>query len=119
MPDVTNSPEAEEIELMQDHIIDTVVVGQQEVLDTLESATLAVVEGVSRTQWEIADFLARRIREDLDTQQALMRCRSFDELADVQTKFLRTAVDEYGDEASRLLKLGGELAVRTLEKPRI
>jgi hypothetical protein len=41
------------------------------------------------------DFVSTRIRQDLETQQELLRCRNFDELREVQTKFLKTAMDQY------------------------
>lgn len=106
------------IESLQDRLIDTVTVGQQEALETIESASSAVFEALSRAQAEISDFVAERIRQDLDTQQAFLRCRSLDEVRDVQFNFLRTALDQYGGEAAKLVRLGGEVAAKSLDRPR-
>ena len=131
MPEITvppiDEPEAEAaegtadtdaIESLQDRLIDTVTVSQQEALETIESASSAVLEALSRAQAEISDFVAERIRQDLDTQQAFLRCRSLDEVRDVQFNFLRTALDQYGGEAAKLVRLGGEVAARSLDRPR-
>ena len=75
-------------------------------------------EALSRAQAEISDFVAERIRQDLDTQQAFLRCRSLDEVRDVQFNFLRTALDQYGGEAAKLVRLGGEVAAQSLDRPR-
>jgi hypothetical protein len=107
-----------EIQSVQDRLIDSVTAAEQEAIESFESAGQAVVEGFGRAQREIADFIAERIRQDLDTQQAYLRCRSFDELREINIRFVRTAVDQYGGEASRLFKLGGEVAARSLERIR-
>ena len=106
------------IESLQDRLIDTVTVSQQEALETIESASSAVFEALSRAQAEISDFVAERIRQDPDTQQAFLRCRSLDEVRDVQFNFLRTALDQYGGEAAKLVRLGGEVAAKSLDRPR-
>ncbi|HVH02876.1 MAG TPA: phasin family protein [Amaricoccus sp.] len=98
----------EAIESTQDRLIDTVTAGQQEAIETIESASQAVLEAFTRARAEISDFVAERIRQDLDTQQAFLRCRNFDEVRDVQVQYLRTALDQYG----------GEVAARSLDRPR-
>jgi hypothetical protein len=109
---------AEAIESLQDRLIDTVTAGQQEAIETIESAGNAVFEALSRAQTEITEFVAERIRQDLDAQQALLRCRSLGEVREVQVSFLRTALDQYGGEAAKLVRLGGEVAAKSLERAR-
>ena len=115
-PEAEASADTDAIESLQDRLIDTVTVGQQEALETIESASSAVFEALSRAQAEISDFVAERIRQDLDTQQAFLRCRSLDEVRDVQFNFLRTALDQYGGEAAKLVRLGGEVAAKSFER---
>jgi hypothetical protein len=110
------APEAEAIESVQDRVIDTVTATQQEVLETIDSTGHAVFEGLARTQKEMADFIAERIRQDLSTQQAMLRCRSLDEFRDLQSRFLRTAFDQYSGEASRLIGIGRDIAARSFER---
>ena len=110
--------DAELLDSIQDRLIDTVTATQQEAIDTIESASQAMFEMFSMARVEISDFVAERIRQDLDAQQAFLRCRSLDEVRDVQVQFVRTALDQYGGEAAKLMRLGGEVATRTLERAR-
>jgi hypothetical protein len=110
---------AEPIESLQDRLIDTVTIGQQDAIESIESAGHAMFEMITRAQAEITDFVAERIRQDLDAQQAFLRCRSLDEVRDVQVNFLRTALDQYGGEAAKLMRLGGEVAAKGLERGRV
>jgi hypothetical protein len=100
----------------QDALIDSMTASQQEALQTMEAAGHAVFESLSQVQREIADFVAERIRQDMETQQEFLRCRSLDEVRQVQARFFKTAFDQYSAETSRLLKLGSEVAVRSLER---
>ena len=111
--------DAELIESVQDRLIDTVTATQQEAIETIELASQAMLEMFSIARVEIADFVAERIRQDLDAQQAFLRCRSLDEVRDLQVQFVRTALDQYGGEAAKLMRLGGEVATRTLERARV
>jgi hypothetical protein len=108
----------EQLESIQDRLIDTVTASQQEAIDTLESASQAMFDMLTRARAEISDFVAERIRQDLDAQQAFLRCRNLDEVRDVQVQFFRTALDQYGGEAAKLMRLGGEAAARSLDRAR-
>ena len=76
------------------------------------AAGAAVAEGFGRARQEMSDFLSERIRQDMATQAEFLGCRSFGELSAVQMRFLRTAVNQYGEEAARLARLGGEVMTR-------
>jgi hypothetical protein len=62
------------------------------------------------------DFVSTRIRQDMETQQELLRCRNFDELREVQTRFLKTAMDQYAAESTRLMQLGSEVFARSANR---
>ena len=109
---------AEPLESVQDRLIDTVTATQQEAIETIESASQAMLEMFSIARVEITDFVTERIRQDLEAQQAFLRCRSLDEVRHLQVQFVRTALDQYGGEAAKLMRLGGEVATRTLERAR-
>ena len=47
------------------------------------------------------EFVSERIRQDLATQAELLGCRNLDEVGAVQTRFFRTAVDQYSEGAAR------------------
>ena len=63
-------------------------------------AGTAVLEGMSRVRAEVADFVAERIRQDIETQAELLGCRNLDEVREVQSRFFRTAIDQYAAEAT-------------------
>ena len=52
-------------------------------------------------------------REDIEAQQKLLRCKSFDEVRSVQSKFIETAVAQYRDNAARLFKLGQDIVAKS------
>ncbi|MBP7002912.1 phasin family protein [Amaricoccus sp.] len=106
----------EEISSAADAVIDRVTASQQQALDTLETASATMLESVARVQRRIAEFVSDRIRQDMEAQQELLRCKSLDEVRDVQTRFFRTAVTQYSEEASRLFRMGGEAIGRSVER---
>lgn len=54
---------------------------------------------------ESARFMTERLKTDLETQKALMACRTPAELVEVQAKFLNTAMQQYADEAARVMDM--------------
>jgi hypothetical protein len=106
----------ESIESPQDAAIDNVTALQQEAVETVEHAGATLFEGVGRVQQEIAQFVSTRVREDLETQQQILRCRSLDDLREVQFRFVKTAMDQYSAETARLMKLGSEIMARSVER---
>jgi len=97
-----------------DTVIDNVTATQQEALESIEAARQVVIDGVSRAQRGMADFVSERLRKDLEIQQAFLRCKTFDEVRNVQAEFFRIAVDQYSTEATRLLRISGEIVSKSL-----
>lgn len=52
---------------------------------------------------EITDFLTQRVKQDLDTQKAMMACQNPAEMLKVQADFLVTAMEQYTGCSQRLL----------------
>lgn len=69
-----------------------------------------LLESVAGAQKEWADFMTRRIREDVRVSQQLVGCRS---LADCN--YLRKAMDQYQEQSQLIGRLGG--ASGTRERP--
>jgi len=107
---------AAEIASATDAVIDSVTHSQQEALEAIEAAGTTLFAGLSQVQREMADFVATRIREDLEVQQDLLRCRNLDDVRAVQTRFFRNAMDQYSTEANRLMKLGSTLMTRAADR---
>lgn len=110
---VAESAPVEEIAKPADQAIDAVTATQQETLEAIETASATMLENVTRAQRAIADFVSTRIREDLEAQQQLLRCKSFDEVRSVQSKFIKTAMEQYKSEAARLFKLGAATVTKS------
>ena len=51
---------------------------------------------------ESARFMTTRLQHDVETQKALLACKSPSELMEVQTAFFKTAVAQYSDYTTRL-----------------
>ena len=110
---VAESAPVEEIAKPADQAIDAVTATQQETLEAIETTGATMLENVTRAQRAIADFVSTRIREDLEAQQQLLRCKSFDEVRSVQSKFIKTAMEQYKSEAARLFKLGAATVTKS------
>ena len=54
---------------------------------------------------EGARFMTDRLQTDLETQKALMACKTPAELMQVQADFLNTAMQQYADEATRVFDM--------------
>lgn len=52
---------------------------------------------------ETARFMTERLQTDLETQKALMACRTPADLIQVQTEFLNTAMRQYAEQAARVI----------------
>ena len=107
----------EAIAAIEHRIVDRVTADQQEILEAAESTGQAVLEATDATRESLVDFVAERIRQNLDAQGALLRCQSLGEVRAVQSRFLRTAVDQYSGETSRLIALSRSVAARGLARP--
>ena len=94
--------------------IEVIVSGQTEATRALESMRQTVLDGATRMQQELVDFVSTRVREDMEIQKELLRCRNFDDLREVQTKFFHTAVEQYAAELKRLLELSSEVVQRSV-----
>jgi hypothetical protein len=86
------------------------------VVQATESSGRAVLDGMTKMQQEVANFVSKRIAHDLEAQQEMLGCRNFDELQEVQTRFFRTAVDHYTAETKRLMRLGSEVVQRSVNR---
>ena len=51
---------------------------------------------------ESTHFVSERLQNDLETQQALLRCQSPTDLVQLQTEFFRKTVEQYTSEAQRI-----------------
>lgn len=112
---VAEAAPVEEIAKPVDQAIDTVTATQQETLEAIETAGATMFENMTRAQRAIAEFVSTRVREDIEAQQQLLRCKSFDEIRSVQSKFIKTAMEQYKSEAARLFKFGAATVTKNTD----
>ncbi|SEM58015.1 Phasin protein [Roseovarius tolerans] len=54
---------------------------------------------------ESTRFVSERLQNDLETQRAMLRCQSPADLVQVQSDFIRKAVEQYTSEAQRMYQI--------------
>lgn len=65
-----------------------------------------LLESVAGAQNDWADFVHRLIKEDIALSQQLMTCRSFADAQEIWAQYLRTALDQYGEQSEKAVKRG-------------
>jgi hypothetical protein len=75
----------------------------------LPAAMLAVSPAATRAWLDVMSestrFAMDRLQQDLETQQALLNCKTPGELMQLQSAFLQTAIQQYSDEVLRMFKM--------------
>lgn len=64
---------------------------------------------------EAARFLQHRLEEDLKTAETFAKCSTITEFSEAGTEFCQRAMEEYGEEATKLTSLGIGLVTKTAE----
>lgn len=67
---------------------------------------------------EVTSFVAERIKEDVQTQQALLHCKSLSDVQKLQAEFLQKAFDQYQAETGKLVEMAGLTALGDPDKDR-
>ena len=73
-------------------------------------ASMSALNPVAAKAWmdfmsESARFMVDRFQQDLDTQKAMLSCKSPAELLQLQSEFYRQAIQQYTAEANRMLAI--------------
>lgn len=77
------------------------------------SATL--LEAVATAQKEWANFVERRIKEDVAFLRQLIQCRSPAEMARVYADYLQEAFEQYQEQSTRVVQRGQSIAEHLAE----
>lgn len=54
---------------------------------------------------ESVGFMTRRLERDIETQQAMLNCKTPADLLKVQAEFIETTFAQYTEEANRMMKI--------------
>ena len=95
--------------------IEAVIGPQQQAIQVIERASTSMLNGLTEMQREIADFVSERIRQDLETQREMLRCRTFNDLAEVQGRFFQTAMDQCSAQARKLMRHSAQVFEHSIE----
>jgi hypothetical protein len=88
---------------------------QQQAVKSMERFGASMLSALTQMQKEIAGFVSERIRQDLETQRELLRCRTLDDLREVQSRLFRTTLDQYSAEVTKLMHLSTEVFSHSLD----
>lgn len=88
----------------------------QEPLERAARLQARMIRDSMRFQSELFDFARRRLGAEFDTQKRLAKCRNVNEAAEVVNDFCQTAIRDYSDEATGLMKLCAEMAAEEAEE---
>lgn len=73
--------------------------------DVMTAITPMAAEAWQDIMRESARFMTERLQKDLETQQAMLACKSPAELLQLQAEFYQNTLSDYSQEATRMLKL--------------
>ena len=84
------------------------------------TAAMMAVNPIGTSAWmgimaESQKFLTDRLKQDLDTQQAMLACKTPADVLQVQTEFFKTAMEQYSEEATRLFKMMSDAGQDVIE----
>jgi hypothetical protein len=71
------------------------------------TAAMMAINPVGTKAWldmtsEGRRFIMKRLQQDLETQEAMLKCKNPMELLEVQSEYIKTAMEQYTDEVTRL-----------------
>jgi len=83
-------------------------------IDAMQNASTALMPGfgpewleaMSKVGHEMLTFMSERVKEDIQTQQALLQAKGIAEIQQIQADFLKRAQEDYTVEMAKLVELG-------------
>jgi len=75
-----------------------------------------LLESLATAQKEWADFMHRRIREDVAVTRQLVSCGSLAEMHEVYSQYLRTAFEQYQQQSQKVVRQGQSMAEHLAER---
>ena len=65
-----------------------------------------LLESVESAQNEWAEFVHRRVKEDIAVSYLFLKCRSFTDMQEIYSRYLQTAFEQYRDHSERVVERG-------------
>lgn len=79
-------------------------------VDAASRTTRAMVDGVREMNEAATEFLATRLRKDMDAARAMATTRSFADAFAVQADFVEAAMQDYARHSARMFEIAGGCA---------
>ena len=74
-----------------------------------------LVEGLATAQRDWADFVQRRIREDVAVTRRLLNCHSLADMHQVYSQYLQTALQHYREQSEKVVRRSESIAQHLAE----
>lgn len=68
--------------------------------------TQAWVDAMGAMNAEVMSFVAARLGEDVQTQQAMMQAKDLQDMQHIQAQFFQKAIEQYQAETGKLVEMG-------------
>ena len=82
--------------------------------DAIMGTAPATVKAWSEVMTECSKFVMDRLQQDLETQQAMLTCKTPAELFKLQSAFYQQATQQYSEQATRMFELISKSTQQTI-----
>src|SRR5258708_2169234 len=65
-----------------------------------------LLESVASAQKDWAEFVHRRVKEDIAASRQLMNCQSLADIQQIYSQYFRSVVDQYREQSERVVQRG-------------
>jgi Phasin protein len=76
----------------------------------LADMNATILEGCATAQKDWADFVQRRVREDVAVARQLMSCKSVADMRQIYSQYLRTAFEQYREQSEQVVQRSASMA---------
>ena len=74
-----------------------------------------LVESAARVQKDWAEFVHRRVKEDIAVSQRLMNCQSLADMQQIYSQYFQTALEHYREQSERAVERGKSMTEAVAE----
>jgi cation transport regulator ChaB len=74
-----------------------------------------LLESAARVQKDWAEFVHRRVKEDVAVSQRLMKCQSLGDMQQIYSQYFQTAFEHYREQSERAVQRGKSMTEAVAE----
>lgn len=87
----------------------------REGLERVAQSNARISRALQEMGWETVRFTQDSLRNGLRTATEVTRCRSVEDIAELQREFLRESMDQFFDNSARILRISSDAAAHAVE----